>query len=327
MNTYYCLRVAGLGVLSALAAIQTTSGIAFARDYPTKPIRLVVPFTPGGGTDMMARLIAREMSKVLGQSVVVDNRGGGGGTIGAEMGVRASPDGYTLLMIASSYASNAVLYKLPYDPVKDLKPIVLLGETGFLIALNASLPAKSTKELINLATGKPGELNYASPGTGSSPHLAFELLKRMAGIEAIHVPYKGSGPAIFDLLGGQIQMMITGAVALMPHVRSGKLRGIAVTSAKRMALLPDIASVAETVPGYEAAGWYGFCSPKGVSDEIVILWGREVNKILQSNEMKKRLEIDVLEPVGGEPERLLEVIKSDIEKWRRVVRESKIMVN
>ena len=321
---YHRLRTAGLAASLALVA---AAGNAFAQNYPTKPVRLVVPFTPGGGTDMMARLIAGEMSKVLGQSVVVDNRGGGGGTIGAEMGVRAAPDGYTLLLLASSYASNAVLYKLPYDPVKDLKPVVLLGETGFLIALNTSVPAKTIKELINLAKDRPGGLNYASPGTGSSPHLAFELLKTMTGIDVVHVPYKGTGPAITDLLGGQTQMMITGAVALIPHVRSGRLRGIAVTSAKRMALLPDIPAVAETVPGYEAAGWYGFCVPSGVSEAIVSLWNREVNKILQTDEMKKRLEIDALEPVGGQPQQLLDTIKSDIEKWKKVVKEAKITVN
>ena len=320
----HCLRIAGLAALLALAAI---AGNAFAQNYPTKAVRLVVPFTPGGGTDMMARLIAREMSKALGQSVVVDNRGGGGGMIGAELGVRFAADGYTLLLLASSYASNAALYKLPYDPVKDLKPIVLLGETGFVIALNPAVLAKTVRELINLASDKPGGLNYASPGTGSSPHLAFELLKSMTGIDVLHVPYKGTGPAITDLLGGQTQMMITGAVALVPHVRSGRLRGIAVTSAKRMALLPDIPAVAETVPGYEAAGWYGFCSPNGVSEAIVNLWNREVNKILQTDEMKKRLEIDALEPVGGQPELLLNTIKGDIEKWKKVAREAKITVN
>lgn len=320
----YRLRIAGFAALLALAAVF---GSAFAQKYPTKPVRLVVPFTPGGGTDMMARLIAQKMSEVLGQSVVVDNRGGGGGTIGAETGLRATPDGYTLLLLASSYASNAVLHKLPYDPIKDLQPIILVGETGFLIVTHPSVPAKTIKELIDLAKARPGTLNYASPGIGSSPHLTFELLKSMAGIDVVHVPYKGSGPAMSDLLGGQLQMMITGVVALIPHVRSGRLRGIAVTSAKRSAALPDVPTVGETVPGYEAAGWYGFCGPKGVPEAVVSLWNREVNKILQTEEMKKRLEVDALEPVGGPPEQLLNTIKRDIEKWKKVVKEAKITVS
>jgi tripartite-type tricarboxylate transporter receptor subunit TctC len=320
----YRLRIAGFAALLALAAVF---GSAFAQKYPTKPVRLVVPFTPGGGTDMIARLIAQKMSEVLGQSVVVDNRGGGGGTIGAETGLRATPDGYTLLLLASSYASNAVLHKLPYDPIKDLQPIILVGETGFLIVTHPSVPAKTIKELIDLAKARPGTLNYASPGIGSSPHLTFELLKSMAGIDVVHVPYKGSGPAMSDLLGGQLQMMITGVVTLIPHVRSGRLRGIAVTSAKRSAALPDVPTVGETVPGYEAAGWYGFCGPKGVPEAVVSLWNREVNKILQTEEMKKRLEVDALEPVGGPPEQLLNTIKRDIEKWKKVVKEAKITVS
>lgn len=319
------LRIAGVAALAALAAV---SGNAFAQKYASKPVRLVVPFAPGGGTDTMARLVAQKMSDVLGQSVVVDNRGGGGGTIGAEMAAHATPDGYTLILIASSYASNAVLHKLTYDPVKDLQPIVMLGETAFMIAAHPSVPAKTMRELIDLARAKPGTLNYATPGVGSSPHFAFELLKSMAGINIVHVPYKGSGLALSDLLGGrQTQMMITGLVALVPHVKAGRLRAIGVTTAKRFPSLPDVPSIGETVPGYEASGWYGVCGPRGIPQTVASLWNREVNKMLGTDEMKKRLEADALEPVGGAPDYLMNTIKRDIGKWQKVVKEAKISVS
>ncbi len=317
-------RSAGLAALLVLAA---ASGNALAQKYPTKPIRLVVPFTPGGGTDIMARLIAQKMSEILGQPVIVDNRGGGGGAIGAEIGLRSAPDGYTLLLLASSYASNAVLNRLPYDPIKGLQPIILLGETGFLIAMNPSVPVKSIKELIDFAKAKPGTLNYASPGVGSSPHLTFELLKSMTRIDVVHVPYKGSGLAITDLLGGQVQMMITGLISLIPYVKSGRLRAVAVTSARRAALLPEVPTVGETVPGYEASGWYGFCGPKGIPEAVVSVWTREVNAILQIEDVRKRMEADALEPAGGPPGPFLDIVRRDIEKWRKVVKDAKITVN
>ncbi len=319
------MRVAGLAVAAALVGV---SGNAFAEKYASKPVRLLVPFAPGGGTDTMARLVAQKMSDALGQSVVVDNRGGGGGLIGAEMAAHATPDGYTLILLASSYASNAVLHKLTYDPIRDLHPIVMLGETAFMIAAHPSVPAKTVKELIDVAKAKPGTLNYATPGVGSSPHFAFELLKSMAGINIVHVPYKGSGIALSDLLGGrQTQMMITGLVALVPHVKAGRLRAIGVTTEKRWPTLPDIGTIGEAVPGYEASGWYGVCGPRGIPQAVADLWNREVNRMLATEEMKKRLEADALQPVGGAPDYLMNTIKRDIGKWKNVAKEAKIAVN
>jgi tripartite-type tricarboxylate transporter receptor subunit TctC len=316
------VRIGAIAVVIALAY-----GDVHAQSYPMKPVRLVVPFAPGGGTDVMARVIAQKTSEALGQPVVVDNRAGGGGVIGAEIGLRSAPDGYTLLFLASSYASNAVLYKLPYDAVKDLQPIILLGETGFLIALNPSVAVKTTKELIDFAKARPGALNYATSGVGSSPHLAVELLRSMTGINVVHVPYRGTGPALTDLLGGQTQMMITGLISLIPHVKSGRLRAVVVTSAKRAALLPDVPAVSETVPGYEASGWYGLSGPGGVSTAVVNVWNREANRIIRTEEVSKRMEADAIELIGGPPQPFLDVIRRDIEKWRKVVKEAKITVN
>jgi tripartite-type tricarboxylate transporter receptor subunit TctC len=318
-----CLsRIAGLAALLALAAF---SGNAVAQKYPARPVRLVVPFAPGGGSDIMARVTAQKMSEVLGQSVVVDNRAGGGGTMGAEVAVRAAPDGYTLLLIPGSYAANAALYKLPYDPVMDIQPIILLGEAPFLVTLHPSVPIKSVKELIAYNKSNPGKLNYATPGTGGTNHLATELFIMMSGAPMTHVPYKGSGPALNDVLGGQVQVFF-GTLSVLPHVRSGRLRAIAVSTAKRVASLPDMPTIGETVRGYEAVGWWGFCGPKGIPGDIVKLWNREVNRILQSEDMKKRLEADSVEPVGSGPEHLLNAIKRDVEKWKKVVKEAKITV-
>ncbi|HEV2007622.1 MAG TPA: tripartite tricarboxylate transporter substrate-binding protein, partial [Burkholderiales bacterium] len=224
--------------------------------YPTKPIRLIVPFAPGGGTDIVARVLAQKLTEALGESVVVDNRAGGGGTIGVETAVRAAPDGYTLAMVSGSYATNAALFKLPYDPVNDITPISLIGETGFMVVLNPSVPAKSIPELIALAKAKPNSLNFGSTGTGGITHLATELFEIMAGIKMTHVPYKGTGPALIDLLGGQIQVLFGSMPSMVPQHKTGKIRGIAVTTAKRVGAAPDLPTVGESVPGYEAILWY-----------------------------------------------------------------------
>jgi tripartite-type tricarboxylate transporter receptor subunit TctC len=308
-----------------LLLIAAVWGDAMAQRYPAKPVRRVVPFAPGGGSDIMARVTAQNMSEVLGQSVVVDNRAGGGGTIGAEVAVRAAPDGYTLLLIPGSYAANAALYKLPYDPVKDIEPILLLGEAAFVVTLHPSVPIRSVPEMIAYAKANPGKLNYATPGTGGTNHLATELFILMSGAKMTHIPYKGSGPALNDLLGGQVQLFF-GTLSALPHVRSGRLRAIAVSTVKRIPALPDVPAIGETVPGYEAVGWWGICGPTGVPKDIVSLWNREVNRILQTEEMKKRMEADSVEPVGGPPGQLLNAIKRDVEKWKKVVKEARITV-
>ena len=314
------LVFAGLALsLAAQAAAQTRSAA-----YPTRPIRLLVPFAPGGGTDIMARLIAQRMTEVLGQSVVVDNRAGGGGTVGAELAVRAAPDGYTLAMVSGSYGTNAALYKLPYDPVKDIQPIVLIGETGFVLAVHPTVPVKATKDLIAYNKANPGKLNYASTGTGGITHLASELFDLMAGTRMIHVPYKGTGPALNDVLGGQVQLIFGAAPATIPHARSGRLRAVGVTTAKRMTPLPELPTIGETLPGYEAVLWYGMWGPRGLPRSIVTLWNAEVGKSLDTEDMNKRLVADATENGGGTPERFLDVIRRDVEKWTRVVKAANV---
>jgi tripartite-type tricarboxylate transporter receptor subunit TctC len=291
-----------------------------AQSYPTKPIRLIVPFPPGGPSDIMARMLAQKLTETFKQSVVVDNRPGGGGTIGIETAVRANPDGYTMILVTASYAANAALYKLPYDPVSDVAPFALIGANGLVVALHPSVPITSIKELIAYAKANPGKLNYGSSGTGGAIHLATELFNQMAGTKITHVPYKGVGPALNELLGGQIQLMFGGMPALIPHVKSNRLRGIAVTSAKRSNAVPDIPTVAETVPGYEAVQWTAVLGPKALPKDIVARWNTEINRILQLSDVKERMEGAGTEPDGGSPERFLEVLKRDVAKWQKVVK-------
>ena len=241
--------IASVAILTATSAIPTHTVAQEKDKYPSKPVRLIVPFAPGGGTDIVARALAQKLTESLGQSFVVDNRAGGGGTIGAETTVRAAPDGYTLAMVSGSYAANAAIFKLPYDPVNDITPISLLGETGFMVTLHPSVQAKTIKELIALAKASPNSLNYASTGTGGITHLATELFNLMAGTKMTHVPYKGTGAALTDLLGGQVQLIFGSMPSMVPQNKSGKLRGIAVTTAKRIAAVPDMPTVGETLHG------------------------------------------------------------------------------
>jgi tripartite-type tricarboxylate transporter receptor subunit TctC len=292
--------------------------------YPNKPIRMLVPFAPGGGTDIMARLIAANMSAALGQQVIVDNRAGGGGTIGAETAVRATPDGYTIIMVSGSYGTNAALYKLPYDPVKDIQTIVMIGESGFVLALHPSVPAKTVSELIAHAKANPGKLNYASTGTGGITHLTSELFDLMAGTKMTHIPYKGTGPALSDLLGGQVQLIFGSMPATIPHARTGKLRGIGVTTAKRAGPLPEVPAIGEFVKDYEAVLWYGLWGPKGLQKPVIARWNEGVARILKTPEMQKRLAGDGVEPAGGPPEQFQKAIARDVEKWKKVVKAANI---
>ena len=315
-------------VFASAATIAFATGPAAAQKgadaYPTKPIRMIVPFAPGGGTDIVARAMAQKLTEALGQSVVVDNRAGGGGTIGAETAVRSLPDGYTLAMVSGSYATNAALFKLPYDPVNDVTPISLIGETGFLVSLHPSVPAKSIKELIALAKAKPLGLNFASTGTGGITHLATELFDLMADVKMTHIPYKGTGPALIDLLGGQVQIMFGAMPAMVPQHNTGKIRGIAVTPSKRNGALPDIPTVAETVPGYEAILWYAFWGPKNLPKDVVVLLNAEITKAISTPEMKDRMAKEGLEPVGGPPSQFGDVLKRDVPKWKKVVKDANI---
>jgi tripartite-type tricarboxylate transporter receptor subunit TctC len=312
MRTYW-LMTAILGLLLA------AGGVYAQQQYPTNPIRLIVPFPPGGQTDIVARMVAQKLTESFGVSIVVDNRPGGGGTIGPESAVRANPDGYTMIMVTASYAANAALYKLSYDPVHDVAPIALIGEAGFVVTLHPSVPVKSIKELIAYDKANPGKLNYGSGGTGSAIHLGTELFNHMAGTKMTHVPYKGGGLSLNDLLGGQIQLIFGGMPQMIPQIKSNRLRGIAVTTAKRSNAVPDIPTVGETVPGYEAVQWFAILGPKTLPRDIVARWNREIDRIVQLPDVKERMAGEGLEPAGGSPERFREVLKREIAKWQKVV--------
>ena len=313
-------RALAAGIALAAAGLPAHA----QQNYPTKPIRMIVPFVPGGGTDIVARSIAAKLTEALGQSVVVDNRAGGGGTIGAETTVRAAPDGYTIIMVSGSYGTNAALYKLAYDPVRDIAPIALIGETGFMVSVHPGVPVKNIKELIALAKAKPGALNYGSTGTGGITHLATELFNLMAGVQMTHIPYKGTGAALTDLLGGQIQIMFGAMPSLVPQNKVGKVRGIAVTTLKRNNAVPDMPTVAETVPGYEAILWYGMWGPKGLPKEIVTRLNTEVARALALPDIRERLAGEGVDPDGGPPDRLRDILARDIPKWTKVVKDANI---
>jgi tripartite-type tricarboxylate transporter receptor subunit TctC len=292
--------------------------------YPTKPIRVIVPFVPGGASDIVARVMTQKLADGFGTSVVADNRPGGGGSIGSEIVVKAAPDGYTMLLAASSFATNAALYKLPYDPVHDVTPIGQIGETGYLVSVNLSVPVKSIRELIAHDKANPGKLNYASGGTGSSNHLATELFNQMVGTRITHVPYKGTAQSMSDVIGGQIQVIFGTLPLVIPQVKANRLRGLAVTSSKRSNSMPDVPTVAESVPGYEAVQWYAFVGPKGLPKDIVTRWSNEIKRILNLPDIKERMAGDGVELSDGTPERFREMLKSDVEKWQKVVKVANI---
>lgn len=312
------LLAAALGLLSAVTVAHAQ------QKYPTKPIRIIIPFVPGGQTDVVARALSQKVAEAFGQSVVVDNRPGAGGTIGAELGVRAPADGYTLLMVSTSYAANAALYKLPYDALNDIAPIVLVGEIANMVTVNPTGPLKSVKELIAYARANPGKLNFASGGTGSGNHLATEQFMQMTGTQMTHVPYKGSTGGIADLISGQIQLIFSGLTGMLPHHKGNRVRGIAVTSVKRSSAVPDLPTVGETVAGYESVSWSALLGPKGLPKDIVAKWNTEVNRILQLPEMKELMATSGPEIVGGTPSHFRDVLASDVAKWQKVVKVANI---
>jgi tripartite-type tricarboxylate transporter receptor subunit TctC len=304
-----------------MVPLLLAAGAAQSQDkYPSRPIRLVVPFAPGGGTDIMARSLAQKLTEALGQTVVVDNRAGGGGTIGVETVVRATPDGYTMIIVSGSYAANAAVYKLPFDPVNDIAPVALVGETGNAITLPISVPIKSMKELIAADKAAPGKINYGSTGTGGFTHLISELFNQLAGTRMTHVPYKGTGPALNDLLGGQIQVLFTSLPAAVPMIKQNRIRGIGVTMPKRSPAIPDIPAIGEAVPGYEAVLWYGVWGPKNLPKGIVTRWNAEIRKALKAPDLVQRLANEGVEPSDTPPERFSEAVKRDVAKWQKVVK-------
>ncbi len=308
----------------ALVTACIASG-AFAQAYPNHSIRLVVPFPAGGTTDILARDVAKKLTDTLGQSVVVDNRPGAGGNIGADLVAKAPPDGYTLLMgTVGTHAINPSLYaKMPYDHIKDFVPVVLVAGVPNVLVVNPSVPVNSVADLIKLAKSKPGAINFASSGSGTSIHLSGELFKTMTGVDMTHVPYKGSSPALTDLMGGQVQIMFDNLPSSLALIKSGKLRAVAVTSLKRAPALPDVPTVSESgVPGFEASSWFGILAPAGTPAPIVAKLNAEVNKWLQSPEGKEQLLAQGAEVAGGPPEQFVAHIRAETDKWAKVVKAS-----
>ena len=311
-------------ILIAVLALVGGATAAGAAGYPDHPVRMIVPFTPAGATDMLARLVGERLGAKLGQSVVIDNRAGAGGNVGAEIAARAAPDGYTLLMgPASIYAISATLYpRLGYDLAKDLTPVSLVANVPHVLLVNNDLPVKSVPELIQFAKKKPGELNIASQGSGTVSHLEAELLKHMAGIEMLHVPYRGSAPAILDLIGGRVHVMFDSIASALPHIRAGKLRAIAVASNTRSSLLPNMPTVAESLPGYSAHSWLGIFVPAGTPQSVVQRLQRDLVAAIDEPRTQARLVEAGFEPKSSTQEDFAKLVRDEMEKWRPVVKMS-----
>lgn len=293
-----------------------------ADPYPSRPIRMIVAYPPGGGTDQVGRVMAEQLAQQLGQNVVVDNRGGATGNIGTELAARAVPDGHTLLMgnVAPNAVNVSLFKKLGYDPVKDFAPVSLVAVTPNILVVHPSIAAKTVADLVALAKARPGTLNFPSAGVGSSSHLAGEMLKSMAGIDMVHVPYKGGGPALIAVISGQVQIMFATIPAAMPHVKSGKVRPLAVTTAKRSQAMPELPTIAEGgVKGYEAATWYGLLAPARTPQPVIARLHGETVKIL-AGPTRQRLEAQGFEPDGGTPAAFAAYIKSEISKWAKVIK-------
>jgi tripartite-type tricarboxylate transporter receptor subunit TctC len=317
-----CLR----RIVESLCMVMLIASPAGAQTYPAKPVRVIVPFPPAGAADIVARAITQEMSKAWGAQVVVDNRAGAGGLIGAEQAARATPDGYTLLFASASpmTVSPHLTAKPPYHPLKDFTPIILIGFSPNVLVVHPSLPAQSMKALIALAKSRPGQINYASNGVGTLSHLAAELIKLQAGINLVHVPYKGGAPAMIDTVAGHCSVFIAAYPTVVGQMRAGRLRAIAVTSAKRLDLAPELPTVAEALPGFEAIQWWGAYGPVGLPAELVAKLNADIGRALLSAEVKQRLAADGAEPGGGSPRELAAYLKTDYERWGRLVKASGI---
>ncbi len=310
-----------LQLAAGAAALSAVSRIAQAQTYPTQLVRVIVPYLPGGPNDILARLMGQWLSERLGQPFVIDNRPGAGGNIGTAAVVKASPDGYTLLLVATSSAINATLYeKLNFNFIRDIAPVATIIRSPGVMLVNPSFPAKTVPEFIAYAKANPGRINMASPGNGTAPHVAGELFKMMAGVDMVHVPYRGAAPALTDLLGGQVQVMFLGSVGSIEYVRTGKLRALAVTTATRSEALPDIPTVGDFVPGYESSAWFGVGAPKGTPAEIVDKLNKEINAGLADPKMKARLADLGGMVLAGSPADFGKLIAAETEKWAKVVK-------
>ena len=311
------------------ASLVCFATVAGAQGYPNRPVRVIVPFAPGGATDIVARVVAQQLNQMWGQTVVVDNRAGAGGNIGGDLAAKANPDGYTLFMTSGSIVTaNQHMYKtMPFNPEKDLVAVTNVASGPQIIAVNASYTAKTLKELIALAKTKPRSITFGSAGVGTQTHLAAENFVHAAGIDVLHVPYKGEGPAIIDLLGGQIQFVTPNLSAAINFVTQGKLRALAVTSKERSKQLPDVPAVAETLPGFENLGWFGFMVPAGTSQATIDRIYQDTVKALQSPEIRSRFEQLGMVPVGNRPADFAKAIKEESARWARIIRERKLEVN
>jgi tripartite-type tricarboxylate transporter receptor subunit TctC len=307
-------------LLAALLCIGSVS----AQTYPSKPIKIVVPYPPGGFNDTLGRTLAAKFSDAWGQPAVVENKPGANTVIGTDYVAKSAPDGYTLLIVAFPFAVTPSLLKnMPYDTVKDFAPVAWAAVSPNALVVNPSLPVKTVGELIALAKAQPGKLSYASTGNGSSNHISMELFKSLAGVDIVHIPYKGSGPAVTDLLGGQVQLMFDNAPNVMPHIKAGKLRALGMSGAKRSSFAPDIPTVAESgVPGYEVAVWFGLVAPAGTPREVVQKLNAEVLRILAMPDVRERFQSQGVEPVGSTPEQFGEHIKLQMAKWAKVVQDA-----
>jgi tripartite-type tricarboxylate transporter receptor subunit TctC len=310
---------------AALALAVSTA--ATAQQYPAKPVRIVVPFAPGGGSDFTGRLVAQKLSERICTSFIVENRAGAGGNLGASEVVKAAADGYTLLLISASYTVNPSVYKLAFDPVNDITPVIQISGGPYVVAVHPSVQARTLAEFVELAKKQPEKLAYGTSGSGSIMHVASEYFLDSAKIKVLHVPYKGTGPALQDTIGGQVQLIFGAIPATLPHVKAGRLRALAVTTAKRVAAAPDLPTVAESgYPGYEVTNWHGLVAPKGVPAPIIDRLNKEINALIQTDDMKKHMETEGLEPAGGTPARFGEILKSEAARWAKVVQQAGIKV-
>ena len=315
-------RISARCVIAFCIALAAASASA---QYPNRPLRLIVPFPPGGAVDILGRAISLNARDIFGQNIVVDNRAGFGGAVGSEIAARSSPDGYTLLMASTSTISiNPVLYsKLAYHPTRDFTPVTLVAFVPHLVTASTAVPASNLKEFIAFAKAKPGQLQYGSAGSGTPHHIAMEMFKRMAGIDLLHVPYKGTAPAVLDLLSGRVNIMSAEVLALLPHVRAGKLRALGMATSTRNQIAPDIPTISEAgVPGFEVTGWYGVVAPAGTAREIVSLLSRGIAKSLSAPDMQQRLSDLGATPVGNTPDEFAAFIKREGAKWAKAVKDS-----
>ena len=319
MRNMYSTLLKALGLLLAL----TTA--AAAQDYPVKPLRLLIPFPPGGSVDLVGRIVATKLGERLGRQVVVDNRAGAGGIIATELAANSPPDGYTLLVLSMAHAINPWIYKINYDPIRSFAPIASLGNGASVLTVHPSVPANSVKELIALAKSKPGQLHFAHAGVGSFVHTSSVLLATMAGIDVVQVPFKGGGPAMIDVIGGHTHLLLNSLLASMPHIRSGKLKPLGVSGTQRSDLLPDVPTIAEAgVPGYSAANWWGIAAPAGTPQPVIATLHKEITAVLSSDEVQKRFAAEGAVVVQMSTAEFTKFVETELEKWGKVVKEANI---